>query len=255
MLSLIGKTVIVTGGSKGIGLGIAEAFAEAGANVGIISRHVGKAESVIQKINNSGRKARFFYGDVTSSQLIMEAVKNTADFFGNIDIICSNTGIFPTTPLEKISAADWDTVMNTNARGTFFVIQASLPYLKHSNQGRIIITSSITGPITGYNGFSHYGASKAAQLGFMRSAALELAPYQITINAVLPGNILTEGLSDLGEEYLRKMAASIPLKRLGTPNDIAEAVLFLASKGAGYITGQTIVVDGGQTLPENIDAF
>jgi 3-oxoacyl-[acyl-carrier protein] reductase len=124
--------------------------------------------------------------------------------------------------------------------------------LKHSAAGRIVLTSSITGPLTGYPGWSHYGATKAGMLGFMRTAALELARLKITINAVLPGNVLTEGVSDLGQAYIETMAAAIPLKRLGTVEEIGHAVAFLASEEAGFITGQTIVVDGGQTLPESL---
>jgi 3-oxoacyl-[acyl-carrier protein] reductase len=118
-----------------------------------------------------------------------------------------------------------------------------------------VVTSSITGPATGHPGWSHYGASKAAQLGFIRTAAIELAPKKITINAVLPGNVLTEGLADLGQDYLDAMAASIPLRRLGSTEDIGHAALFLASAEAGYITGQTLVVDGGQVLPESPEAL
>ena len=116
------------------------------------------------------------------------------------------------------------------------------------------MTSSITGPVTGYPGWAHYGASKAGMLGFMRTAAIEFARYKITINAVMPGNIMTEGLDDVGEDYLRLMEKSIPLGKLGDPEDVAYAMLFLASHEAKYITGQTLVVDGGQTLPESIDA-
>jgi 3-oxoacyl-[acyl-carrier protein] reductase len=119
----------------------------------------------------------------------------------------------------------------------------------------VIVTSSITGPITGYSGWSHYGASKAGQLGFMRSAALELARSGITINAVLPGNIITEGLSDLGPDYLRTMEAAIPLGRLGSIEEVASAALFLATEEAAYITGQTLVIDGGQTIPESLEAM
>jgi 3-oxoacyl-[acyl-carrier protein] reductase len=119
----------------------------------------------------------------------------------------------------------------------------------------VILTSSITGPITGFPGWTHYGASKAGQLGFMRTAALELAKLRITVNAVLPGNILTEGLIGMGDEYVSSMAASIPLGRLGSVADIGNAALFLASDAAGFITGQSIIVDGGQTLPESLEAL
>ena len=116
--------------------------------------------------------------------------------------------------------------------------------------GRIVLTSSITGPITGMPGWSHYGASKAGQLGMMRGVALELAEKGITINAVMPGNIMTEGMVEAGEDYIRRMAETVPMKKLGSVEDIAYAALYFASDEAGYVTGQTIVVDGGQVLPE-----
>jgi 3-oxoacyl-[acyl-carrier protein] reductase len=134
-------------------------------------------------------------------------------------------------------------------------VQACLPALARSGRGRVILTSSITGPITGFPGWAHYGASKAGQLGFLKTAAIELAASGITINAVLPGNIVTEGLDELGEEYHAQMAASIPLRRLGTVEEIGYAALFFATDEARYITGQTIVVDGGQVLPESLAAL
>ena len=127
--------------------------------------------------------------------------------------------------------------------------------MRDKRNGRIILTSSITGPVTGFTGWAHYGASKAGQLGFMRTAALELAPYGITVNAVLPGNIATEGLADMGSDYIRSMEASIPLRRLGSVADVANAALFFASDEAAFITGQSLVIDGGQILPESLAAM
>ena len=150
---------------------------------------------------------------------------------------------------------DIEEVLAVNFKGTVFVIQAAIPALTASGRGRVIVTSSITGPITGFPGWSHYGASKAAQLGFVRTAAMELAPKQITINAVLPGNIITEGLIEMGQEYMDRMAASIPAGRLGSVADIGNAALFFATDEAAYITGQTLVVDGGQILPESNEAM
>jgi 3-oxoacyl-[acyl-carrier protein] reductase len=170
---------------------------------------------------------------------------------GGIDILCCNAGIFPAAKLFDMKESDWDQVLDVNLKGTFLSIQACLPALKAKGKGRIIITSSITGPITGYPGWSHYGASKAGQLGFIRSAAIELAPHNITINAVLPGNILTEGVKALGPEYIARMTSAIPAGRLGSVEDVAYAALFLASDEAAFVSGQTIVVDGGQVLPES----
>jgi 3-oxoacyl-[acyl-carrier protein] reductase len=131
-------------------------------------------------------------------------------------------------------------------------VRAAIPELERSGRGRVVLTSSITGPITGLPGWSHYGASKAAQLGFMRTAAIELAGKGITVNAVVPGNVVTEGLEELGQEYMDSMARMIPVNRLGTVEDIGHAALFLASDEAGYVNGQAIVVDGGQVLPETL---
>jgi 3-oxoacyl-[acyl-carrier protein] reductase len=134
-------------------------------------------------------------------------------------------------------------------------VKACMPALERNGRERVVITSSITGPITGYPGWSHYGATKAAQLGFLRTAAIELAPRGITINAVMPGNIETEGLAEMGPDYRAAMEASIPQKKIGTVEDIGHAALFFATDEANYITGQTIVVDGGQVQPESLMAL
>src|SRR6185369_12207563 len=174
---------------------------------------------------------------------------------GGLDIVCANAGIFPAGRLDELTPEDIDQVLAVNFKGTVYIVQAALAALAASGRGRVVITSSITGPITGYPGWSHYGASKAAQLGFLRTAAMELAPSRITINAVMPGNVFTEGLDGLGQEYLDGMTASIPQRRLGSTADIGYAALFFASDEAGYITGQTLVVDGGQVLPESRQAL
>jgi 3-oxoacyl-[acyl-carrier protein] reductase len=174
---------------------------------------------------------------------------------GSLDVLCANAGIFPQAKIEELSEDSWDETIDTNLKGTFLSVKACLPALKKSGAGRIILTSSITGPVTGFPGWTHYGATKSGQLGFMRTACIELAKYGITVNAVLPGNIVTEGLAGLGEEYHKTMAASIPLKRLGSVEDIGYAALYFATKEAGYVTGQTIIVDGGQILPESLEAI
>ncbi|MDT5191988.1 MAG: 3-oxoacyl-[acyl-carrier protein] reductase [Mycobacterium sp.] len=172
--------------------------------------------------------------------------------FGGLDVLCANAGIFPDAPLATMTPAQLGEVLDVNVKGTVYSVQACLPALIESGRGRVVLTSSITGPITGW---SHYRASKAAQLGFMRTAAIELAPHRITVNAVLPGNILTEGLKDLGEDDLAGMARSIAAGALGTPEDIGYAAAFLTSDEAAYITAQALAVDGGQVLPESLDAL
>ncbi|WP_295556758.1 3-oxoacyl-ACP reductase FabG [uncultured Hyphomicrobium sp.] len=253
--SIAGRSVVVTGGSKGIGKGIGRVFARNGAKVLVVSRTLSEAEAAAAELVADGGIASAFAADVTQPAE-MQAMADAAKLrHGGVDVLCANAGAFPQGRIEDLSAQDWDQVLGVNLKGTFLALKACLPYLTQSDQGRVVITSSITGPVTGFPGWTHYGASKAGQLGFMRTACLELAKYKITVNAVLPGNILTEGLVAMGDDYLQSMAASIPLKALGTVEDIGYAALFLASKEAAYITGQTIIVDGGQTLPESLDAL
>jgi 3-oxoacyl-[acyl-carrier protein] reductase len=255
LTSIAGKSVIVTGASKGIGKGIARVFAQNGAKVLVVSRTLSEAEACAEEIKRAGGTAKAHAADVTSMGDMQVMADAAASAHGGIDILCANAGIYPQAKIEDLSPEEWDHVMATNLKGAFLSVKACLPHLKKSGAGRIVLTSSITGPVTGFPGWTHYGATKAGQLGFMRTACIELAKYGITVNAVLPGNILTEGLIALGPEYQASMAASVPLKKLGTVEDIGYAALFLASKEAGYITGQTIIVDGGQILPESLDAL
>ena len=250
--SVAGRSVVVTGGSRGIGKGIARVFAGAGARVAILARHQEQAEAAAAEI---GSGAIAVPGDVTDEASLASAAAAVADAFGGVDVLCANAGIFPPAKLEEMTGADWDLVLDTNLKGCFLSVKTFLPHLKRSDQGRIVITSSITGPVTGYPGWTHYGATKAGQLGFMRTAAIELAKHGITVNAVMPGNVRTEGLAGLGADYEATMAASIPLKRLGTVEDIGHAALFFASREAGYVTGQSLIVDGGQILPESLEAL
>jgi 3-oxoacyl-[acyl-carrier protein] reductase len=253
--SLHGRSAIVTGGSKGIGRGIAETFAAAGVNVLVTARNQADLDATVDALAGQPGRVSGLSADVTNPDDCRRAVETAAERHGGLDIVCANAGIFPSGKLEELTPDDIEEVLAVNFKGTVFVIQAALPGLTASGRGRVIVTSSITGPITGFPGWSHYGASKAAQLGFVRTAAIELAPKQITINAVLPGNIITEGLIEMGQEYMDRMAASIPTGRLGSVADIGNAALFFATDEAAYITGQTLVVDGGQILPESNEAM
>ena len=250
-----GRSDVVTGGTKGIGKGIAAVFAQAGARVTIVGRDEATAQAATAELASGGADVAFVVADVSRPADCTRMAREVVAQRGGIDVLCANAGIFPAQKLADMSEADFDEVFDTNVKGCVFSVQACTDALAASGHGRVVLTSSITGPITGYPGWAHYGASKAAQLGFLRTAAIELAPKGITVNAVLPGNIATEGLADLGEDYLATMAASIPLKRLGDPEDIGYAALFFASDEAGYVTGQTLVVDGGQILPESLEAL
>jgi len=249
--SLSNKSVIVTGGTQGLGKGIAAVFARLAVQVCIIGRNENNGAAVVEALRKSGGRITFCRGDVKERADMERAAATVAAEFGGVDILCANAGIFPLANLEELTEHAWDEVLATNLKGMWFNIQACLPYLKRSEAGRIVLISSITGPLTGLPGLAHYAASKAGMLGFMRTAALELAKDKITINASLPGNVLTEGVRELGQGYIETMTAAIPLKRLGAVEEIGYAVAFLASAEAGFITGQTLVVDGGQTLPES----
>jgi 3-oxoacyl-[acyl-carrier protein] reductase len=253
--SLQGKSVLVTGGSKGIGKGIARVFAKSGCKVLITSRHEDGARACADELVKAGGTAAGFAADVTDFKSMRKAADFAVKTHGGLDVLCANAGIFPQVKIEEMSEETWDETVDTNLKGTFLSVKACLPALKKSGQGRVILTSSITGPVTGFPGWTHYGATKAGQLGFMRTACMELAKYGITVNAVMPGNIATEGLADLGPDYEKTMSASIPLKRLGTVEDIGYAALYFATKEAGYVTGQTIIIDGGQILPESLEAI
>jgi len=248
--SIEGKSVIVTGGSKGIGRGIAEVFASRGARVTIAARGKQALAAACEEIN-----AGYVECDVGDWDSVDSMVRRVAESSGGVDILCANAGVFPQTKIADMEPAEWDRVMATNLRSAFLCVKACIPWFQQAGKGRVVLTSSITGPVTGFPGWAHYGASKAGQLGFLKTAAMELSRYNATINAVLPGNIYTEGLQGLGQDYLDTMAASIPLKRLGGVEDIGHAALFFASDEAGYITGQTLIVDGGQILPESLEAI
>jgi len=255
LTSIKDRAVVVTGGSKGIGKGIARTFAAHGAKVMIAARGEEAAQAAVEEIRKAGGTAESCRCDVADWDSVQAAVRAAADAFGGIDVMCANAGIFPQKKMVELDPDEWDSVLATNLKSAFLCVKACIPHFEAAGKGRVVLTSSITGPVTGFPGWTHYGASKSGQLGFLKTAAMELSRYNATINAVMPGNIYTEGLQDLGQDYLDTMAASIPLKRLGSVEDIANAALFFASDEAGYVTGQTIVVDGGQILPESLEAI
>ena len=252
LTSFEGKSVIVTGGSKGIGRGIATVFARQGAKVTITARGEEALKLATAEIEGD---VRYELCDVSDWTSVQSMVANVARTQGGLDVICANAGAFPQTKIIDMDPEEWDDVMATNLRSSFLCVKAVIPHFEKAGKGRVVLTSSITGAITGFPGWSHYGASKSGQLGFLKTAAMELSRYNTTINTVMPGNIYTEGLQNLGQEYLDTMAASIPLKRLGDVEDIGNAALFFASDEAAYITGQQIVVDGGQIIPESLEAL
>ena len=240
--------MIVTGASRGIGRGISQVFAQAGANVVLMARGREGLDAVAADLDPDRTIA--IAGDVTNRRDLDRTISAARQRFGRLDVFCHNVGIYPETPLEHVTLEEWQTVIDTNLTSTLLAVQACAPAMREQRYGRIVLVSSITGVRVGYPGLSAYSATKAGMLGFMRTAALELAPFGITINGVEPGSVRTEGLVKLGEEAIASMIKHIPIGSLGEPEDVAHTVLFLASDGARFITGQSVVVDGGQTLPE-----
>jgi 3-oxoacyl-[acyl-carrier protein] reductase len=255
MKSLAGQAAIVTGAASGVGRGIAQVLAAEGAQVAIADVNAEGAERVASALSSDGHEAIAVVVDVTDRASTDAMAATVLAAFGSVDILAANAGIYPMVRIPDMTDLEWDRVMGINVKGALHAIQSCLPAMLETGAGRIVLTSSVTGPITGYPGFAHYGASKAALLGMMRSIALELARSGVTINAVLPGNVRTEGLDDLGDEHKRKMLAAIPMGEFADPTDVGWAVRFLASSEAKYITGQTLVIDGGQVLPESQDAL
>lgn len=252
--ALHGKVAIIIGATRGIGKGIAEVYAKAGAQLVLTGRKADTLASAIKDLEQFTQSPGQILGliaDIQKSSDIRKVIDQTLEKFGKIDILCQNAGIFPEKRIEEMTETDWDAVQNTNLKGTFLAVKECFSTMKKQHYGRIVIISSITGPRTGIPGLAHYSASKGGINGFIKTAAIEFAPYNITINAIEPGNILTEGLNALGSDYIENMRQAIPLGRLGSPQDIGHAALFLSSDEAAFITGQSLIVDGGQTLPES----
>ena len=246
---LAGKTAIVVGASRGIGKGTAIRFIEEGANVVLADWEPEAGQATADEIG-----ATFIRTDISQYADAEAAVDLAVSKFGRLDIIVQNAGIYPWQLIEDTSSDDWDRVMAVNLRGSFHAAKAAFKVMKTQGSGRILFTSSITGPYVTSPGHGHYGATKAGINGFIRSAALEFSSFGITVNGVEPGNIMTEGIQEgRGDAHIASMLAAIPLGRLGSVRDVANAFLFLASDEASYITGTTIVVDGGQLLPEGND--
>jgi 3-oxoacyl-[acyl-carrier protein] reductase len=245
MQTLTDQVAVVTGGARGIGRGIAAVLVAEGAHVVVVDVDKELGEATATELGATAVTA-----DVTDGASVESMATRVVHDLGRIDILCANAGVYPFAELDALDEQVWQSVMDLNVGGAVRSVRACLPAMRARRYGRIVLTSSITGPITGQPGFAHYGASKAAMLGFMRSAAVELAPTGITINAVMPGNVATPGFAETSDDHQQRMLTSIPMGRYAEPEEIGWAVRFLASVEAGYITGQTLIVDGGQVLPE-----
>lgn len=250
MKSLAGRVAVVTGGASGVGAGIASVFAQEQARVAIVDIDAAGAERAAAELRAGGAEAQAFETDLVDGAAVEAMAAAVLDRWGTIDILSANAGIYPSTPIEQIDDAFLDRIMNLNFKGAVHSIQACLPAMRAQGYGRVVLTSSITGNFVGAEGYSVYGASKAAMLGLMRGLALEVVGDGITINAILPGNVRTPVVEALDEKYMDWILRAIPMGRLAEPEELGWAARFLASEEAAYITGATIVLDGGQTLPE-----
>lgn len=251
MKSLHGRVALITGGASGIGFGVATVLRAEGASVVIADVDERRANEAVLALGG-GPTAATVVTDVTSRASVDAAMAAAMRMFGSVDIVVANAGIYPSASAVDIDDAFWDRIVAVNLKGALHCVQASIPIMRERGYGRIVLMSSITGTLVGAPGYSAYGATKAAMTGLMRSVALEVARDGITVNSVLPGNIETPGFRDLDREHQDAMLAAIPMGRLGDPLDVGWAVRFLASEEASFVTGQTLVTDGGQVLPEKV---
>jgi 3-oxoacyl-[acyl-carrier protein] reductase len=249
---LKGKTALVTGSGQGIGAAIARVFASEGAQVVIATRTESHGQATLSDIVAAGGEAIMCVTDVGDAAQIERAVARAVSKYGKLDIAVHNAASFAAGMVEDLDDVLLEESLNVNLKAAFRLSKASIPHLRRQGGGRLLFTSSVTGPRVAMPGASYYAASKSGLNGFIRTAAIELAKDRITVNGVEPGFIKTPAMDLLADEEGQKvMAKYVPIGALGVPEDIAYAMLYLASDEAGYVTGQTIVVDGGSTLPES----
>lgn len=245
---LQGEVAIVTGGVRGIGQAISLTFARAGAKVLVNYRDSdSKAQELVNIIISEGGEAVAVKGDVSSSSTAEDLIKQALDNFGKVDILINNAGITRDNLLIRMKEEDWEQVINVNLKGMFLMTKAALKPMLKQRSGRIINISSVIALI-GNPGQTNYGAAKAGIIGFTRSLAKEVAGRNILVNAIAPGYIATDMTNKLPENLKATILSNIPLGRIGTAEEVAQVALFLASPAASYITGQTIVVDGGMFM-------
>jgi len=243
-IDLTGRVALVTGGTRGIGRSIAETLANCGAKVAVVGRDQARADAAAQEIGNGARGFACDIADVAQVNALIESVEKA---FGSLDILVNNAGLTRDNILLRLKDDDWDAVLNANLRGAFATIRASTRGMMKRRWGRIINISSVVGLI-GNKGQSNYAASKAGLIGLTKSVAKEFASRNILANVIAPGFIETDMTAAMTPEARAAMSGQIPLERLGSPQDVANAVAFLASEQAAYITGQVLVIDGGLVM-------
>ncbi len=244
IFNLAGQVAIITGGSRGIGRGIAETFGAAGARLALVARDPARLAETADQLRGKGYEVLDCPADVAVEAHVNAIVQRVVEQFGQVDILVNNAGILQAGPIGSFTAADWERMIATNLTSVFYFCRAVAPLLSAQRSGRIINIASITGQTGGVSGGVHYSASKGGLLALTKTLARDLAPDNVTVNAICPGQIETDILT-LTPEARKRLEEMIPLGRIGRPEDIAHAALFLASAAASYITGAAIDVNGG----------
>lgn len=245
-VDLSGKTAIVTGASRGIGKAIALRLAASGAKVACVARSADKLKETVDEITAAGGEAELHTCDVADSESVSKLIEGLAEKWGGLDIVVNNAGITKDGLIPRMGDEDWDSVIATNLRSVFLFTRAASLVMMRKRSGRIINISSVSG-LMGNAGQANYSASKAGVIGFTRTVAQELASRKVTVNAVCPGYIASEMTQAMGATLDEFVKTRIPSKRLGEAHEVADAVLYLASDSAAYITGEVITIDGGLT--------
>ena len=247
-LRLKDKVAVIIGGGSWIGKEIAKQYVLEGAKVFVTGLTESKLQQTVDEIVNAGGEAAYAALDIRNEKQVDELLKDVERRYQKIDILVNSASIYPRTPIEQMTVQEFKDVIDTNLTGAFIALKYAAAIMKKNQKGKVVFISSVVGEEVGVPGLSHYGASKAGMNGLMRTAALELAPFGITVNSIDPGNIVNKERFQITDQHMKDMIKEIPVGRTGQPSDIAYLAVFLGSEESNFVTGQNYVIDGGEVI-------